>query len=140
MKKLLLAFMGRICYKDGKWLVKIHLLKGKYNLTLLRQRGTGVQLDENIKWLIKELSSAINESLSSSDAIRDAIKKIKGRGYDIFLVIEATIGIDKPTSGAKTSSRGKGDRKPIKLKINALDREFLKSLKISVEDGDVEET
>ena len=99
-----------------------------------------MQLDDNIKWLIKELSSAINESLSSSDAIRDAIKKMKGRGYDIFLVIEATIGIDKATHRKSASSSSKGEARPIKLKINPLDREFLKSLKISVEDGDVEET
>ena len=99
-----------------------------------------MRLDENIKWLIKELSSAINESLSSSDAIRDAIKKIKGKGYDIFLVIEATIGIDKVTSGAEISSRNKGDEGPIKLIINPLDREFLKSLKIRIDDEDVEES
>ena len=99
-----------------------------------------MRLDENIKWLIKELSSAINESLSGSEAIKDAIKKIKGRGYDIFLIIEATIGVDKTTPKAKTSSRSKGEETPIKLKINALDREFLKSLKISVDDKDVEET
>ena len=98
-----------------------------------------MQLDENIKWLIKELSSAINESLSSSDAIRDAIRKMKGRGYDIFLIIEATIGIDKTTHQAKASSKRRKVETPIKLKINALDREFLKSLKISVDDKDVDE-
>ena len=99
-----------------------------------------MQLDANIKWLIKELSSAINESLSNSDAIREAIRKMKGKGYDIFLIIEATIGIDKATPRGRASSRGKGDQRPIKLKINALDREFLKSLKISVDDEDIEET
>lgn len=98
-----------------------------------------MQLDENIKRLIKELSSAINESLSNSDAIRDAIKKMKGRGYNIFLVIEATIGIDEASSQTSASSSSKREAKPIKLKINPLDREFLKSLKISVEDEDIEE-
>ena len=99
-----------------------------------------MRLDENIKWLIKELSSAINESLSSSDTIRDAITKMKGRGYDIFLVIEATIGIDKATPGAEISAKSKGDEGPIKLKVNTLDRKFLKSLKIRIDDENVEES
>jgi hypothetical protein len=44
---------------------------------------------------MQELGSAINESLSDSDRIAGAIGEIKRAGYDVFLVLEATIGFNK---------------------------------------------
>ncbi len=45
---------------------------------------------------MKELGEAINESLADSDQIAEVVSKIKDGGYDIFLVLEATIGVSKP--------------------------------------------
>ena len=44
---------------------------------------------------MQELGNAINESLSDSDRIAGAIGEIKRAGYDVFLVLEATIGFNK---------------------------------------------
>ncbi|MBI4877854.1 MAG: hypothetical protein HY822_24750 [Acidobacteria bacterium] len=44
---------------------------------------------------MQELGNAINESLSDSDRIAAAIGEIKHAGYDVFLVLEATIGFNK---------------------------------------------
>ena len=52
-------------------------------------------MDNRLKGLMKELGEAINESLSESDQIAEAISKIKSNGYDVFLVLEATIGFNK---------------------------------------------
>ena len=41
------------------------------------------------------MGNAINESLSDSDRIAGAIGEIKRAGYDVFLVLEATIGFNK---------------------------------------------
>ena len=41
---------------------------------------------------MKELGEAINESLADSEQIAEVVSKIKDSGYDIFLVLEATIG------------------------------------------------
>ena len=49
-------------------------------------------MDENLKELMQELGNAINESLSDSERIAAAIGDIKSAGYDVFLVLEATIG------------------------------------------------
>jgi len=59
-------------------------------------------VDQQLKQLMKELGEAINESLADSDQISEVVSKIKEGGYDIFLVLEATIGVSKP--GDKTSS------------------------------------
>ncbi len=55
----------------------------------------GNDLDERLKELMQELGNAINESLSDSDRIAGAIGDIKRAGYDVFLVLEATIGFNK---------------------------------------------
>src|SRR5215813_11239250 len=57
------------------------------------ERGT--HLDDRLKELMQELGNAINESLSDSDRIAEAIGEIKRAGYDVFLVLEATIGFNK---------------------------------------------
>ena len=53
------------------------------------------EMDENLKGLMKELGNAINESLSTSEAIQETISRIKASGYNVFLVLEATIGFNK---------------------------------------------
>src|SRR5579875_2172807 len=61
----------------------------------LKVPGKGDDLDERLKELMQELGNAINESLSDSDRIAGAIGEIKRAGYDVFLVLEATIGFNK---------------------------------------------
>jgi hypothetical protein len=91
------------------------------------------RLDEKLKDLIKELGTAINDALSESRPITDAIQNVRDAGYDVFLVLEATIGFNRrpETSAADPSSPESGDTK---LRVTSQDLKFLKSLKISVED------
>ena len=56
-------------------------------------------MEERLKELMQELGNAINESLSDSDRIAAAIGDIKRAGYDVFLVLEATIGFNKREEG-----------------------------------------
>jgi len=90
-------------------------------------------VDDELKRLMKELGHAINESLSESDEIAEVISRIKATGYDVFLVLEATIGFnrrDEDAAGKPASSPRISD---VEFKINANDQKFLKSLKISVD-------
>src|SRR3954470_1379452 len=52
-------------------------------------------VEEPLKHLMQELGNAINDSLSESDRIAEAIGEIKRAGYDVFLVLEATIGFNR---------------------------------------------
>ena len=60
-------------------------------------------MDQQLKQLMKELGDAINQSLADSDSIAEVVSRIKEGGYDIFLVLEATIGVSKP--GDKTADK-----------------------------------
>src|SRR6202142_3084562 len=84
---------------------------------------------------MKELGEAINESLSDSDQISEVVSRIKEGGYDIFLVLEATIGVSKQgeKSSDKTSLVTTLSTNP-EFKINDQDLKFLKSLRIKIEE------
>lgn len=94
-------------------------------------------MDQQLKQMMKELGEAINESLADSEAIAEVVSRIKEGGYDIFLVLEATIGVSKPgeKSADKTSLVTTLTSNP-ELKINDQDLKFLKSLRIKVEKED----
>jgi hypothetical protein len=82
---------------------------------------------------MRELGDAINESLSDSEQIGEFISKIKANGYDVFLVLEATIGFNKQGEDESETIVRKSD---ISFKATPQDMKFLKSLRISVEDDD----
>lgn len=97
-----------------------------------------MQLDDNLKQLMKELGAAINDALSESEEISEAIQNVRNAGYDVFLVLEATIGFNKRSktdSGEEVTANGLKSGE-MKLKVTAQDLKFLRSLKISVEDLD----
>jgi hypothetical protein len=106
--------------------------------TVCRQRGGHLQLDDNLKQLMKELGAAINDALSESEDISEAIQNVRNAGYDVFLVLEATIGFNKRTKLDGSEETLVNGLKPgeLKLKVTAQDLKFLRSLKISVEDLD----
>ena len=85
-------------------------------------------LEDELKNQRKQLEHAINEALTDSPPVSEAIQKIRSRGYDVFLIIEATIGLSRTQGGASekalTSTR---------LELTTQDERFLRSLKISPE-------
>ena len=82
---------------------------------------------------MKELGEAINESLSESEQIGDVIGKIKTEGYDVFLVLEATVGFNKRNEQEEQPAPVLANSEP-EFKLNAQDLRFLKSLRISLDD------
>ena len=87
-------------------------------------------MDQHLKQLMNQLGEAINESLSESEQIAEVVSKIKEDGYDIFLVLEATIGVSKP--GEKPEERK--STVTTEFKVNDQDLKFLKSLRIKVDE------
>src|SRR5437899_3252187 len=95
----------------------------------------GGSVDQQLKQLMKELGDAINESLADSDSIAEVVSRIKEGGYDIFLVLEATIGVSKQgeKAGDKTSLVTTLTSNPT-FKVNDQDLKFLKSLRIKIDE------
>ncbi len=96
-------------------------------------------VDENLKELMKELGTAINDTLSNSDNISDAITQIRGAGYDVFLVLEATIGFNKhQEQTSEELDLSKDQVQEARLDITSQDVKFLKSLKISIDEKEID--
>ena len=87
-------------------------------------------MDDKLKQLMQELGNAINESLSDSEAIAQAIGEIKQAGYDVFLVLEATIGFNKRPG--ETETRGEEAPTASYTVLTRQDQDFLRAMKISV--------
>ncbi len=84
---------------------------------------------------MQELGNAINESLSESDRIAEAIGEIKRSGYDVFLVLEATIGFNKrEEEDEEAPVMETSFDASTRIKWTNQDHKFLKALKISTED------
>lgn len=87
-------------------------------------------MDKRLKSMMKELGDAINNSLSDSEQIAEVISRIKAGGYDVFVVLEATIGFNQHDETETPST----EHTPAEFKVTAQDLKFLKSLRIRVED------
>jgi hypothetical protein len=95
-----------------------------------------LQIDENFKKLIKQLGNAINDSLADSQKISDIMEQIRNSGYDLFLVLEVTIGFNKRGEADAAPAPQLGARKDseTKFRLTSDDTQFLRSLKIRVEE------
>lgn len=107
-------------------------------------------MDDRLKELMQELGNAINESLSDSERIAAAIGEIKRAGYDVFLVLEATIGFNKrdetdeeeveigeiepPEEEEERRPTGRRKWESGKVKWTSQDHKFLRALKIAIDD------
>ena len=100
-------------------------------------------MEEPLKHLMQELGNAINDSLSESDRIAEAIGEIKRAGYDVFLVLEATIGFnrrdenneeDEEEHSEVTEEQPKRFETTGKIKLTSQDQRFLRALKIAVDE------
>jgi hypothetical protein len=95
-----------------------------------------LELDENFKRLVKELGDAINESLSDSEKIAEVMSRIRNAGYDLFLVLEVTIGFNKRgevnlVHRQKLNAEGRSDPQ---FRLTTQDTQFLRALKINVDE------
>ena len=52
-------------------------------------------MDDRIKQLLRDLGTAINESISGSDDVNKQIQRIRDEGYNLYVVLDATIGLNK---------------------------------------------
>ena len=95
-------------------------------------------MEEPLKNLMQELGNAINDSLSDSDRIAEAIGEIKRAGYDVFLVLEATIGFNKRDEDEESEEEVEANSMEFethgKIKFTTQDHRFLRALKIAVDD------
>jgi hypothetical protein len=93
-----------------------------------------VALNQKVKNLIQKLGEAIHESVSESEDIAGVVKNIREQGFDVLLMLEATIGLNEVEAESDESHEDPVEAAEGPFTTN--DLTFLKSLRISLaEDG-----
>ncbi len=97
-----------------------------------------VSLNQKVKNLIQKLGEAIHESVSESENIAGVVKNIREQGFDVLLMLEATIGLNEVEDEEETSPLRLTAGEPGESTFTNNDVSFLKSLRITLSEGEEE--
>jgi uncharacterized protein (UPF0335 family) len=101
------------------------------------QGSSEVALNQKVKNLIQKLGEAIHESVSESENIAGVVKNLRDQGFDVMLMLEATIGLNQVESEAEEAAESAHDDPLGAFTRN--DLTFLKSLRITMPDEGIDE-
>jgi hypothetical protein len=90
-------------------------------------------VDDKIKQLLRDLGTAINESISGSDDVSRHIQRIRDEGYDLYVVLDATIGLNKQEGEGDDTAAAEvvpQETKEVQFRINVNDLALLRGLGI----------
>ena len=92
-------------------------------------------VDDKIKQLLRELGTAINESISGSEDVNRQIQRIRDEGYNLYVVLDATIGLNRqdeepPPEPPATAELVVKSDKEVQFRINVNDLALLRALGI----------
>ena len=87
-------------------------------------------VDEKIKQLLRELGTAINESISGSDDVNKQIQRIRDEGYNLYVVLDATIGLNRQDEPEQPTEVIVKSDKEVQFRININDLALLRALGI----------
>jgi hypothetical protein len=89
-----------------------------------------VALNQKVKNLIQKLGEAIHESVSESEDIAGVVKNIREQGFDVLLMLEATIGLNEVAEEEQEAIEA--PEEATDGPFTSSDLNFLKSLRISL--------
>lgn len=90
-------------------------------------------MNQKVKNLIQQLGEAIHETVSESEDIAVVVKSIREQGFDVLLMLEATIGLNEVEAGSEETTEEAAEAEG---PFSNSDLSFLKSLRISVSETD----
>jgi uncharacterized protein (UPF0335 family) len=103
-------------------------------------RKRGGPLNKRLRSLIQKLGEAIHETVSESEDIASVVQDIRKQGFDVLLMLEATIGLNEVeqqpkrlTAGGSSASKAEADEVDSATGFTSQDVNFLRSLRIAVE-------
>jgi hypothetical protein len=96
---------------------------------------------DDVTRLAEEVGTTLRRVLAESPQVAHCLSRIRAEGYDVSVVLEATIGFSRVERTDATAAPPAFDvrverAEPLPLKMTPLDRKFLRSLKITVEEDE----
>lgn len=96
-----------------------------------------VALNQQVKELIQKLGEAIHESVSESEQIAGVVREIREQGFDVLLMLEATIGLNEVEQETEDEAAEAGNE-IAHGSFTRNDLTFLKSLRITTEERETD--
>ena len=90
-------------------------------------------MNQQVKDLIQKLGEAIHESVAESDSIAGVVREIREQGFDVLLMLEATIGLNE-TEEENEAADSDQENETAHGPFTRNDLTFLKSLRITTEE------
>jgi hypothetical protein len=90
-------------------------------------------LNQKVRQLIQKLGEAIHETVSESEDIAGVVRNIREQGFDVLLMLEATIGLNEVDAEEESAEEVQEE---ITGPFSSSDLNFLKSLRISLSEHD----
>jgi hypothetical protein len=86
-----------------------------------------LEIDDDAKEIVREIGTAINESVESSTKVAEAIERLREAGYEMELTLRLEIGL-RPHAGEDESSED-----GTKLDLTEEDLQVLQRMKIRID-------
>jgi len=84
-----------------------------------------LEIDDDAKEIVREIGTAINESVENSLQVAEAIERLRDAGYEMELTLRLEIGL-RPHSGEEESGEAS-------LELTAEDVQVLQRMKIRID-------
>lgn len=93
-----------------------------------------MELNDHLRQMLKDLGQAINESISGSGRVHESIQRIRDEGYNLYMVLDAKVGVNKESRSKRSPASSGTDRasreERAAFRINLKDLHFLRSMGI----------
>ena len=99
---------------------------GSQTIRVHGNRGVGLEIDDEAKEIVRDIGTAINESVENSSKVAEAIERLRDAGYEMELTLRLEIGL-RPHSSADDSD-GEGN-----LELTDEDVQVLQRMKIRID-------
>ena len=86
-------------------------------------------MNQDLRKLVQQLGEAIHESVSESEQIAGVVQDIRRQGFDVLLMLEATIGLNEVAEEKEADESGVEKQDG----FTPQDVSFLRSLRIAIE-------
>jgi hypothetical protein len=108
--------IGRVAY---------HLSKQEQQLR--KEKVSNLEIDDNAKEIVREIGTAINESVENSTKVAEAIERLREAGYEMELTLRLEIGL-RPHADDED-----GDDQSTNLDLTDEDIQVLQRMKIRID-------
>jgi hypothetical protein len=88
---------------------------------------SSLEIDDDAKEIVREIGTAINESVESSPKVAEAIERLRDAGYEMELTLRLEIGL-RPHSG-----EDEGEGSDATLDLTDEDVQVLQRMKIRID-------